>query len=267
MQHTIGNQPMTSGTEARRPALAVGGAQSSAILPPLARSRSAREAERARRQVREISTRILNVAVALFLIALTLPLMAAIAVLVKLGSPGPVLYAQDRVGLNRREGDRRRGPRRFQDNRRASDRGGKIFRIYKFRTMRPANGDDPQVWAARQDPRITKVGRFLRAHRLDELPQLFNVVKGDMNLVGPRPEQPEIFDELRQAIQLYSQRQAVRPGITGWAQVNHRYDETIADVRKKLLYDLDYVKRQSVSKDLLIMAKTPSVMLFKQGSR
>jgi lipopolysaccharide/colanic/teichoic acid biosynthesis glycosyltransferase len=125
----------------------------------------------------------------------------------------------------------------------------------------------PQVWAAKDDPRITMVGRFLRAHRLDELPQLLNVLKGDMNLVGPRPEQPQIFEELRKTIPVYPERQTVRPGITGWAQVNHRYDSSIDDVRKKLYYDLEYVRRRSVTKDVLIMAKTPSVMLFRQGSQ
>ncbi|MFO8175893.1 MAG: sugar transferase [Longimicrobiales bacterium] len=242
-------------------------AHSTSILPPLARSRSLREEESAGRQMREISTRVLNVIVAIGLLVLTLPLMAAIAVAIRLTSPGPVLYSQPRVGLDRREGGRRRGPRRFQGDRRASDRGGRIFRIYKFRTMRSGSSEGPQVWAARNDPRVTWVGQFLRAHRLDELPQLFNVVKGDMNLVGPRPEQPEIFDELRRAIKLYPKRQTVRPGITGWAQVNHQYDETIDDVRRKLHYDLEYVKRKSVGKDLLIMAKTPPVMFFKQGSR
>jgi len=242
-------------------------ARSTSVLPPLARSRSLREEENTKRRVQEISTRVLNVVVAIILIVLTLPLMLAIAVAVRLSSPGPVLYAQDRVGLDRRRRERRRGPRRFQGDRRAADTGGRVFKIYKFRTMRPADSDSPQVWAAKDDHRITKVGRFLRAHRLDELPQLFNVVIGDMNLVGPRPEQPEIFDELRQAIRLYPKRQSVRPGITGWAQVNAQYDECIHDVRRKLHYDLEYVRRQSVAKDLLIMAKTPSVMLFKQGSR
>jgi len=124
-----------------------------------------------------------------------------------------------------------------------------------------------QLWASKDDPRITPVGRFLRAHRLDELPQLFNVLRGDMNLVGPRPEQPEIFDQLRRIIDVYPERQAVRPGITGWAQVNRGYDEGLDDVRHKLHLDLEYVRQQSVAKDLVIIAKTPQVMLFKHGSQ
>jgi lipopolysaccharide/colanic/teichoic acid biosynthesis glycosyltransferase len=250
-----------------RPAARVGASQTAWILPPLARSRSAREEENTRVRMRRLSTRVLNVVVASILVILTLPLMAAIALAVKLSSPGPILFSQDRVGLNRRGGQRRRGPSRSGQDRRQGDNGGRVFRIYKFRTMRPAKSLSPQVWASDTDPRVTRVGHFLRAHRLDELPQLFNVLKGDMNLVGPRPEQPEIFDELRKTIDLYSKRQAVRPGITGWAQVKHRYDETVTDVRKKLHYDLEYVQRQSVAKDLHIMVKTPSVMLFKQGSR
>lgn len=267
MQYPIGMPHTPSGPELSPPGLTGSVAHSTSILPPLARSRSLREEESDRRRMRDASTRVLNVIVAICLIILTLPLMVVIAVAILLSSPGPVLYAQPRVGLDRREGERRRGLRRHQGDRRSSDRGGHLFRIYKFRTMRPADPEAPQVWAAREDPRVTKVGQFLRAHRLDELPQLFNVVKGDMNLVGPRPEQPEIFDELRRAIKLYPKRQAVRPGITGWAQVNHHYDESISDVRRKLHYDLDYVKRKSVGKDLLIMARTPTVMFFKQGSR
>jgi lipopolysaccharide/colanic/teichoic acid biosynthesis glycosyltransferase len=240
---------------------AVGGA------PPLARCRILREREAADRRLRDLSTRILNVALASTLLVLVLPLMAVIALAVKLSSSGPVIFSQERVGLDRRRGPRRRGARRFQNDRRKRDQGGRVFRIYKFRTMRASNGTEPQVWASRNDPRVTPVGRFLRAHRLDELPQLINVLKGDMNLVGPRPEQPGIFEELRGSIQQYPYRQKVRPGITGWAQVNHRYDESLEDVRRKLYYDLEYVRRQSVIKDLKIIAKTPRVMLFREGSQ
>jgi lipopolysaccharide/colanic/teichoic acid biosynthesis glycosyltransferase len=111
------------------------------------------------------------------------------------------------------------------------------------------------------------VGRFLRAYRLDELPQLFNVLKGDMNVVGPRPEQPEIFKELREKVDGYQHRQRVLPGITGWAQVNHHYDQCVEDVKRKLEYDLDYISRRSPVEDLMIMTRTPVVMVLKQGSR
>ena len=267
MEDLIGMPRAPSAQELTPVGLGGSVAHSTSILPPLARSRTVREEESAKRKIREVSTRVLNVFVAVVLIILTLPLMLAIAVAVRLSSPGPVLYSQDRVGLDRRRQERRRGSRRFQGDRRGSDSGGKIFKIYKFRTMRPAGSDARQTWASKDDSRVTRVGSFLRAHRLDELPQLFNVMKGDMNLVGPRPEQPEIFEELRREIRLYPKRQLVRPGITGWAQVNARYDECLYDVRRKLHYDLEYVKRQSVAKDIIIMAKTPSVMLFKQGSR
>jgi lipopolysaccharide/colanic/teichoic acid biosynthesis glycosyltransferase len=121
------------------------------------------------------------------------------------------------------------------------------------------------VWAAREDPRVTAVGRWLRAYRLDELPQLFNVLKGDMNIVGPRPERPSIFTELRKSIPHYETRQRVRPGITGLAQVSRQYDECLDDVRKKLQYDFEYLRRQSLLEDIRIMVKTLPVVLFKRG--
>ena len=235
------------------------------VAPPIARSREERARETANFRVRDLSIRALNILIASLLLLVSSPLMVLIALAVRSTSKGPAIYAQDRVGLNARRGARRRGHSRFGMDRRTADRGGRIFKIYKFRTMFMSS-EAPQVWATKGDPRITRVGRFLRAHRLDELPQLFNVLRGDMNLVGPRPEQPEIFEELRKTIPVYPERQTVRPGITGWAQVNHRYDASIDDVRKKLFYDLEYVRRRSVTKDVLIMAKTPSVMLFRQGS-
>jgi lipopolysaccharide/colanic/teichoic acid biosynthesis glycosyltransferase len=192
--------------------------------------------------------------------------MVVIAIAVRLTSEGPAIYSQDRVGLDTRAGDRREGETPPGTDRRRQDLGGRIFQIYKFRTMFVTDGNTRQTWASKDDPRVTKVGRFLRSHRLDELPQLFNVLKGDMNLVGPRPEQPEIFNHLRKTIPVYPQRQRVRPGITGLAQVSHRYDASVDDVRRKLHFDLEYVKHRSVTKDVAIMARTPSVMLFRQGS-
>jgi len=237
-----------------------------AVAPPIARSREARARDRESDRYRDLSIRILNILIASLLIVVFLPLMVLIALGVRLSSRGPILYSQERVGLDARRGSRRRGSNRFGTDRRQRDRGGRIFKIYKFRTMRVGEIQD-QVWASKDDPRVTRFGRFLRAHRLDELPQLFNVLKGDMNLVGPRPEQPEIFEELRRSIPVYPERQKVRPGITGWAQVNHRYDTSLDDVRRKLHLDLEYVQRRSVTKDVVIMARTPTVMLFKQGSQ
>jgi len=123
------------------------------------------------------------------------------------------------------------------------------------------------VWAAHHDPRVTPVGNFLRKTRLDELPQLINVVLGDMNIVGPRPERPSIFAELRENIDGYQLRQQARPGITGWAQINHSYDTSIDDVRVKIQLDLEYLARQSLAEDLKIMMRTLPVMIFKRGSR
>jgi lipopolysaccharide/colanic/teichoic acid biosynthesis glycosyltransferase len=123
-----------------------------------------------------------------------------------------------------------------------------------------------QVWATPEDPRITRVGHFLRKYRLDELPQLFNVLRGEMNLVGPRPEQPVIFKDLRGKIDAYQQRQKVLPGITGWAQVNNAYDQSLDDVKRKVDLDLEYIESASVAQDLKIMAKTLPVMVFKKGS-
>lgn len=237
-----------------------------AVEPIIARSRSFRAREAASYRIRDWSIRVLNVLMASALILLFLPLMVLISILVRLTSRGSAIYAQDRVGLDARRKPRRRGPVSGTD-RRSNNWGGRIFKIYKFRTMRLDEDDAPQVWASEDDPRVTRVGRFLRVHRLDELPQLFNVLKGDMNLVGPRPEQPEIFKELRRCISVYPERQRVRPGITGWAQVNHRYDASEDDVRRKLRLDLEYVRRRSVSKDVLIMVRTPSVMIFRQGSQ
>jgi len=205
--------------------------------------------------------RILNVLVALFGIVATLPLMVLIGLLVKLTSKGPVFFTQTRVGVDRRSPATPAGNCRRQAN-----SGGKPFRIYKFRTMTVDNSGS-QVWASADCSRITPVGRFLRRMRLDELPQLFNVVRGDMNIVGPRPEQPKIFADLREQIPGYEQRQRVLPGITGWAQINHHYDTSVDDVRKKLTYDLEYVARmRSSGSDFQIMAKTLPVMVFKKGS-
>lgn len=207
--------------------------------------------------------RVLNVVVALALLALTAPLWLAIAILLKLTSRGPVLYHQTRVGL-----DSRRSANRPHEPRRKQDIGGKPFTIYKFRTMRvDAEQDTGAIWASADDPRVTTVGRWLRQYRLDELPQLINVLRGDMNLVGPRPERPSIVTELRKEIPQYQQRHRTLPGITGQAQVSLQYDSSLDDVKKKVAHDLEYIRKASAWEDFKIMLKTIPVMLFRRGSR
>jgi lipopolysaccharide/colanic/teichoic acid biosynthesis glycosyltransferase len=209
---------------------------------------------------RELPRRLLNVLAASLLIVLTSPLMLVVAILVKLTSRGPVIYTQTRVGLDRRAG---RSPR--HDSRRRDDIGGAPFTIFKFRTMRVDAEKHGVQWAKSDDDRCTPVGRVLRQFRLDELPQLFNVLRGDMNLVGPRPERPTIFAELRKQIPEYQKRQLARPGITGWAQVNQSYDQDLEDVKRKVQYDIDYIRRQSLAEDFKIMVKTVPVILFRRG--
>ena len=161
--------------------------------------------------------------------------------------------------------DRRTNGRRGGD-RRAVDVGGRAFTMYKFRTMTVNAELDGAVWATKNDARVTPIGGVLRGTRLDELPQLINVLKGDMNIVGPRPERPSIFMQLRKEIDSYHLRQRAKPGITGWAQINQNYDTSIDDVRRKVEYDLAYIERRSVVEDMRIMAKTLPVMIFRKGS-
>jgi lipopolysaccharide/colanic/teichoic acid biosynthesis glycosyltransferase len=202
----------------------------------------------------------LNFLLAALILAAVFPVLLVVAMVIKLTSRGPVLYTQERVGLDRR---RRRGP---QNHRRRQDVGGEPFTIYKFRTMRvDAERECGAVWAAQDDPRVTAVGRLLRQYRLDELPQLFNVLRGDMNIVGPRPERPPIFAELRSHIAEYPLRQRAKPGITGLAQINHHYDRSLDDVRRKVQFDLEYIRRQSLWEDLRIMVKTIPVIFLRRG--
>ena len=215
----------------------------------------------------ELARRALNLGAAAVLLVLALPLLVLVAIAVKLSSPGPVIFVQERVGLNRRRRTGQRplimhGPSR--PDRRRANAGGKLFKMYKFRTMYVAQEETGQVWAQKNDPRITPVGRILRSFRLDELPQLWNVLLGHMNVVGPRPEQPEIFRKIRSDMADYSQRQRVLPGITGWAQINNGYDQTSRDVKLKLGYDLEYLERRSSVKDLEIMLKTIPVLLGRK---
>jgi sugar transferase (PEP-CTERM system associated) len=189
--------------------------------------------------------RLLNLSFALIGLLLALPLLPFIMLAIRLDSPGPVLYRQRRVGL-----------------------GGHHFYCYKFRTMRQdAEADTGATWATDDDPRITRVGKILRALRLDEIPQLWCVLKGDMHFVGPRPERPEFVEWLSKEIPYYGVRHAVRPGITGWAQVQYKYGNTLEDAREKLQYDLFYIKNASLGLDLTIMFQTVKIVLLGRGAQ
>jgi lipopolysaccharide/colanic/teichoic acid biosynthesis glycosyltransferase len=205
--------------------------------------------------------RTVNLILSLIALIILLPIMVLVGFLVRLTSRGPVLYTQVRVGL-----DRRVSAAAAQNHRRERDLGGQPFTIYKFRTMRvDAEHGSGAVWAQQRDPRVTPIGRLLRQYRLDELPQLLNVLRGEMNIVGPRPERPTIFAELREHIVEYPLRQRAKPGITGLAQINHHYDRSLDDVRTKVHYDLEYIRRQSVTEDFRIMVKTLPVILLRRG--
>lgn len=205
--------------------------------------------------------RVMNVALASIALVVAAPVMVVFAVLVRLTSPGPIFYSQARVGLDRRRASRSS----HTHDRRTRDLGGKPFMILKFRTMRTGAETNGAIWAAVKDSRVTKVGRIMRKYRIDEFPQLLNVLRGDMNIVGPRPERPSIFSRLCDDIAEYPLRQRARPGITGWAQVNQAYDTSIDDVRNKVRLDLEYLERQGVREDLMIMARTVPVMIFRKG--
>ena len=195
------------------------------------------------------------------MLAVASPVMLLAAMLVKLTSRGPVLYTQIRVGI-----DRRWNRTWALNERRREDLGGSQFTILKFRSMRvDAEINGQAVWATQDDDRVTGIGQFMRRSRIDELPQLINVLRGDMNIVGPRPERPSIFVRLREQIDEYPVRQRVKPGITGLAQVSNPYDRDIDDVRRKVNFDIQYMRRQSLWTDLCIMARTVPVMIFRVG--
>jgi lipopolysaccharide/colanic/teichoic acid biosynthesis glycosyltransferase len=205
--------------------------------------------------------RLLNVSVAVFAILLTFPVWVIIAVLIKLTSRGPVIHSQVRVGL-----DTRASNPGTQDPRRRHDIGGRPFTMLKFRTMHvAAEKHSGAVWATANDPRVTAVGRVLRQYRLDELPQLINVIKGDMNIVGPRPERPTIFAALSESVPNYRLRQRARPGITGLAQIRQQYDSCLDDVKRKVEFDLEYIRQPSFWNDLRIMLETIPVILLRRG--
>ena len=204
----------------------------------------------------------MNIIIASLALLLVSPVMLLFAVLVKLTSPGPIFYTQPRIGIDRRRSSD--GSRTY--DRRTRDLGGLPFMIYKFRTMYVgAETRHRATWATKEDARTTPVGRLMRTLRVYEVPQLFNVINGDMNIVGPRPERPSIFSRLRLDVADYTLRQRTKPGITGWAQINQSYDTNLDDVRRKVRYDLEYLQRQGVGEDLMIMAKTVPVILFRKG--
>jgi sugar transferase (PEP-CTERM system associated) len=188
---------------------------------------------------------ISNMIVAVVGIVVSFPIMVLTALAVRLTSPGAVLYRQTRVGLD-----------------------GSLFTVYKFRSMRiDAEAGTGAVWAQKDDPRVTTVGRIIRRVRFDEFPQLFNVLRGEMSIVGPRPERPEFVKALNEQIPYYRQRHCVRPGITGWAQINYKYGDTLQDTITKLEYDLYYIKNMSMSLDTYILFHTIKAMLLSRGAQ
>jgi lipopolysaccharide/colanic/teichoic acid biosynthesis glycosyltransferase len=239
----------------------VGLAPAEAVRPRTSSAQAAARAAQAPRSRSEIANRVANIVIASVALIVLIPVFLIIAIIVKLTSPGPILYTQTRVGIDRRS---RRALALY--DRRARDVGGLVFTIYKFRSMYiDAERHCGEVWATKNDPRVTPVGRFLRKSRIDELPQLWNVLKGDMNIVGPRPERPGIVVRLKEDISDYALRQRAKPGITGLAQISAAYDASIDDVRLKVRYDLEYLRRQGLVEDVRIMLKTLPVMLFKRG--
>ena len=188
--------------------------------------------------------RLVDIVAALIGLALASPIMLAVAAAVKLSSAGPALYQQRRVGQH-----------------------GRIFTVHKFRSMRQdAEAGTGAVWARKNDDRITSVGQFLRRTRLDELPQLWNVLTGDMSLVGPRPERPEFVQQLTEQIPFYGQRHVIRPGLTGWAQVRYTYGSSVEDAMEKLQYDLFYIKNLSIPLDLFVIVSTIKTVILRKGA-
>ena len=198
---------------------------------------------RASRVTRAIK-RGFDIVVACIGLVLAAPLMALTALAIRLDSPGPILYRQERVGKD-----------------------GRLFLLCKFRSMRTDAEQGTPVWAKEHDERVTRVGRVIRLTRLDELPQLWSVLRGDMSLVGPRPERSYFVQQLAAEIPFYNTRHVVRPGVTGWAQVKYRYGSTVEDAAEKLRYDLYYIKHQSLTFDLTILLDTVKVVLFRMGAK
>jgi len=189
--------------------------------------------------------RVFDLSSSLLLLSLTLPIQVLAAILVRADSPGPILYRQERVGLN-----------------------GKTFMLLKFRSMRTdAEKDGVPQWAQSGDDRVTRIGRFIRKTRIDELPQIFNVLRGDMSFIGPRPERPFFVEQLGQEIAYYNERHRVKPGISGWAQLHYPYGASVEDARQKFQYDLYYIKNYSIFLDVIVLIQTARVVLWPHGVR
>jgi len=233
------------------------------ILPSELLSKQTRERRSTNGQA--LLKRSLDVAVSSIGLVILLPVLAVLAVLIKLESRGPVFYVQERIGINRRRS--RGGAPPDGKCRRISDSFGRPFKIYKLRTMVDnAERHTGPVWAAAKDDRITRLGRFLRKTRLDETPQLWNVLRGDMSIVGPRPERPMFVASISESLPDYPTRCSALPGITGLAQVKSRYDSSLETVNRKLAYDLYYVRYGRLMLDLKIMAATVKVMARGEGA-
>ena len=195
--------------------------------------------------MRDITKRLFDICASCLLLVLTLPLLLITALLVPLESKGPVFYRQERVG-----------------------QGGATFMVLKFRSMRTdAEKNGTPQWAGQNDSRVTRIGAFIRKVRIDELPQILNVLRGEMSFVGPRPERPFFVEQLTQQIPYYSYRHNVKPGITGWAQICYPYGASVEDAIEKLQYDLYYTKNHSLFLDIIILFQTMQVILFGQGAR
>jgi sugar transferase (PEP-CTERM system associated) len=192
----------------------------------------------------QLFRRLLSFAVSFTALLICLPFLPLIILAVRLSSPGPILFSQTRVGQR-----------------------GRLFTAYKFRTMLENAESQGAVWATKDDPRVTAIGRFLRSTRIDEIPQLWNVLRGEMAFVGPRPERPEFVQWLSKEIPFYDLRHMIRPGITGWAQVRYRYGASLEETKHKLEYDLYYIKHQSIGLDLLIMFETIKTIILRRGSQ
>jgi exopolysaccharide biosynthesis polyprenyl glycosylphosphotransferase len=194
--------------------------------------------------VSSVAKRLFDITASTLLLAFTAPVIALFAILVKLDSRGPAFFRQVRVGLY-----------------------GEAFEVIKLRSMRTDAEADGAQWAQKDDPRVTRLGKFIRKVRIDELPQTWSVLKGEMSFVGPRPERPEFVADLEDQLPYYAERHMVKPGITGWAQINYPYGASIADSRHKLEYDLYYAKNYTPFLDLLIILQTIRVVLWHEGAR
>jgi len=188
--------------------------------------------------------RLLDIALSLIGLVLTLPVSMITALAIKLDSAGPILYRQSRIGMN-----------------------GEVYELLKFRSMRVDAELNGAVWAQENDPRVTRVGGILRKLRIDEIPQMWNVLKGEMSFIGPRPERPEFVCTLNEEVPYYSLRHSIKPGITGWAQINYPYGASRQDALEKLQYDLFYIKNLTIVLELDIILRTIGVVLFGKGAR